>query len=135
MSYYKLWLHAKDFNIVGFYPYTSSVSHRILEQNHNHKTDEHDFLEKFWNAMWEKAEKLGCQFDNKIVLEIEPSFKTPKDFSKNSNLFIGKYDGKIALGFGIWQPDSWTHERNQYFTKQSEQDLASIADSQYNPEQ
>jgi hypothetical protein len=115
MNHYKIWLQAKDFNIVAFYPYTSIVSTTILEQNHNYKTDEHDFIQAFADKIWKKAEALGCRWDNKIVVELSLDKSNHDTFRIDSNIFVGWYDGKISIGLGIWQPDSWTKESNIKF--------------------
>lgn len=105
---YKLWLQAERYDIVAFYPYTSVVSTRILEQSHNRKTEEHDFIQKFADDIQNKAEKLGCVWDNKVVVEIQlrDLTKIDKDQCKDSNLFVGYYNGKISIGLGVWLPDA-----------------------------
>jgi len=108
-----LWLKPENFKVVGFYPYTSIVTNRILSQGHNHKTPEHDFVEEFGSAIKMKAEDLKCPWDNKVVCEI--ALIDHMKNSNNSNLFIGYKDGIISIGLGIWQPDSWTAKENKKF--------------------
>lgn len=114
-----LWLQAKNFRPVAFYPYTSRVADSFVSQNFNYKTDEHDILEAFGNAMQKKVEALGVKWDNKVVIELE---YTPIDLRtdimfKASHLFIGKADGRWSLGFAMMQ-DPWLEEvgANKYFT-------------------
>ena len=66
---YTYWLKGKNLKIVGFYPYTTVVTHRILEQNHNYKIDCHDFLDKLWSELEEQSKKLNIQLDNKIAFK------------------------------------------------------------------
>lgn len=114
MIIYNSWLKPENFKVVGFYPYTSSTINRIYTQSHNCKTEEHDFLTEFGNAILDKAIELGCSKDNKIVVEIE--FVTSiGDFRKTSNLFVGFYDGIINIGLGVYQPDEYTQKYNQFF--------------------
>ena len=114
MKNYNIWLKADYFDIIAFYPYTSIVHMRLLEQNHNYKTEEHDFIQSFADEIWVKAEELGCKRDNKIVVEIKS--KVLKDcFNINSSLFVGWHDGQISIGLSMYQPDSWTKENNINF--------------------
>lgn len=114
MKQFILFFKSEDWQITGFFPYTSLVCDSILAQNHNYKTDEHDFLDKIWKELWSKAEQLGCQDDNKIVLQITKPNKMKGYSSIDSIMYIGMYDGKISMGLGMWQ-DEWLRERNQYF--------------------
>lgn len=104
---YKLWLQALYYDVVAFYPYTSVISNRILEQSHNYKTEEHDFIQKFADDIKSKAEELDCEWDNKVVVEIQlRKSKLYNEQRKDSNLFVGYYDGKISIGLGVWLPDA-----------------------------
>ena len=101
------------FKIIAFYPYTSYTCDNLLHQSFNFKTPESELLQVFWDKMWLQAEELGCQFDNKIVLEIKPIVNS----RKSSSLFLGNKDGLISLGLSMSQ-DKWLEElkRNTYFT-------------------
>jgi hypothetical protein len=119
MKNYQLWLSPESFRVVAFYPYTSGVCNRILEQNHNYETPEHAFLNTFGNEIQRMAESLGCRWYNKVVVELQ---YTPKDLRtdigfKSVNLFVSWYDGRWSIGLAMWQ-DPWLEKQNQnkYFT-------------------
>lgn len=103
-----------SFKIVGYYPYTSFVSMRLLEQNHNYKTEEHDFLNEIGMCVRDKIESLDLRWDNKVVIELE-HINTLNCYFKESNIFIGWCDGNWSLGLGVWQPDSYTKNLNINF--------------------
>lgn len=111
MSEFKAFFHKEDWQVTGFYPYTSCVAIRICKQDHNYKTKDHDFLEDLWKYFWEKAEALGCKDDNKIVLQI--TFPN-KVMLYPPVLYIGKYDGQVSLGLSLHQ-DEWLKDRNKSF--------------------
>ena len=116
MKQFTLFFRPDEWAVTGFFPYNSCVQDRLLEQNYNYKTNEHDFLEKIWDEMWAKAEELGCKYDNKIVLQITriPNPKMINNCPVNATLYLGKYDGKVSLGLSLYQ-DEWLKDRNQYF--------------------
>jgi hypothetical protein len=97
---------ADKYKIVGFYRYTSVVQDRILTQNHNYKQDTDAYLDEFYNEILRRALVIGCQDDNKIVFELAIAATNPKCNTKSSNLFIGKYDGKVSLGLSVYS-DNW----------------------------
>lgn len=112
MSEFKLWMKSINFKPVAFYPYTSLVSNRILEQNHNYQVKDHDFIQKFGDECLELAVKAGAKMDNKVVVELK-YINENRHFTKVSNLFVGKYDGIICIGLGVWQPDEYVKQYNQ----------------------
>lgn len=97
--------------VTGFYPYTSTVLYRILEQNHNYKTEEHDFLDTIGEHFQKEAEEKGCNWENKVVMEI-----TSTDIFSivPVKLYLGKHDGKWSLGLGLDQ-DKWLKNSNKSF--------------------
>jgi len=109
---FKLWLKPENFKPIMYYPYTSVVINRILEQSHNYITEEHNFLEELWAQLWDKAEKAGAKMDNKIVIELESIEGLGLMANKKSNIFLGKYDGRVSVGLGMYQPDSYTKQYN-----------------------
>lgn len=98
------------FRIVAFYPYTSIVQDRIIEEDIGTNT----FFITFANDIKSKAIKLGCQWDNKVVIEIQP---TDKNSTKISSLFIGYKDCIICAGLSVYQPDNYTKKYNQIFNE------------------
>ena len=113
---YSAWLQIESLKIVGFFPYTTVVTHRILSQNHNYKTDCHDFLNDLWLELLVKAEELNVALDNKIAFKCEIiNSWSGLGFCENSPIYIGKYDGVIHIGFGIYQPNNYTKQYNEIF--------------------
>lgn len=115
----ELWLRAEEFRPVAFYPYTSGTSNRILAQNHNYKTECHDFLEKFGERVQKMIESLDIRWDNKVVVELQycpKGLRTDIGF-KSTNIFVGYYDGIWSIGMAMWQ-DPWLEKggSNKYFT-------------------
>lgn len=93
-------LNLQNWEITAYYGYRSSVIDRIATQSHNYKTQEHDFLEKIWSFVWEKAELKGFKLDNKIVLQLT-NVCVLSD-SPKSVLYIGRYDNIISLGLSMY---------------------------------
>lgn len=107
-------LKLDNFDIVAFYPYTSVVIGRILEQNHNYETEEANLLTSFFNEVLKEFPKYNIKNDNKIVVEL----RLKKDnfavnFIKVGSIFLGYYDNKITLGIGVYQLDNYTQKYNQ----------------------
>lgn len=122
MREFKLWLNPDDFRPVAFYPYTSGTANRILSQNHNYKTECHDFLEDFGNKVKKMIKDLdvGICWDNKVVVELEyhPKHDMRTDIGfKSAHIFIGCYDRLWSIGMAMWQ-DPWLEKSNsnRYFT-------------------
>jgi hypothetical protein len=106
MNKFALFNKPSKYRIVAMYRYTSVVQDRILEQNHNYKQDTDVYLDEFYNEILRRALANGCKDDNKIVFELAIADNNPNVTSKSSNLFIGKYDGKVAMGLTVMY-DSW----------------------------
>lgn len=105
MKNYKFWLTVENLIPVKFYPYTSIVMFTLLSQNHNYKTEEHDFLEILGNEIKQLVEQRNIYWDNKVVIECKLKHLYP-DQKATSSIFIGKYDGKWFVGLGVLC-DSW----------------------------
>lgn len=109
-----------EFKVVAFYPYTSVVLCRFMEQSHNCKTEIDEDLDKFFSKYMEIAKKMGAQFDNKVAIELVPKYELVNvGFEKKCHLFLGKYDGKVSVGLGLYQPDSWTKKYNLYLNEKT----------------
>jgi len=108
-----LWLKPENFKIVAFYPYTSIICNKILGQDHNYKTEEHDFVQAFADAIALKAKEIGIRMDNKVVIELQ--FIKSVMPNPCSNIFVGYKDNLRHIGLGVWQPDEYTKESNQKF--------------------
>lgn len=113
---YSYWLKVENLKIVKFFPYTTVVTNRILSQNHNYKTDCHDFLDYLWLGLEVKAKELGIALDNKIAFKCDIIYNPLGDlFEEHSSIYIGKYDGIVNIGFGVYQPDRYTKQYNKTF--------------------
>jgi len=108
-------LKTLDFEVVGFYPYTSHVIHAIVSQSRNYKLKDHEIIEEFGNRVLKAAIAKGCVHDNKIVIEIKPKAACAAEIIVCSNIFVGYYDNLWSIGFGVAQYDKWTKEHNQRF--------------------
>jgi hypothetical protein len=104
MKEYKMWLTIENLIPIKFYPYTSGVDYRILAQNHNYKTEEHDFLEELGNKLHDIVVSTGINWDNKVVVECLVKSATPNETF--AHVFIGKYDGRWSVGLSCWS-DPW----------------------------
>ena len=87
--------------VTAFYPYTSNVTDRLVSQNHNYKTKEHETLNSLWEYFSKEAKNKGCCLGNKIVLQITK--KNNSTNSTNAILYIGKYDGIVNIGLSMSQ--------------------------------
>lgn len=109
-------INSNELEIIAFYPYTSIVINRLMEENHNYETKEAEFLQRFGSAMITKLnnEHPTIKWDNKVVIE----FRVKNDIigsKKQSSLFLGWKDNKWSLGLGMWQPDDFTAKYNKIF--------------------
>jgi hypothetical protein len=98
-----------EWEVVAYYPYTSIVTLRIYEsQNFGEERDDEGFYaQKLFEKYMQEAENLDCRRDNKAVIELKPKrMKRGKDypFAKDSSIFIGRYDGKVSIGLGVYIP-------------------------------
>jgi hypothetical protein len=110
ISYFNL----NNWTLTAFYPYTSIVSCRILEQNFNYKTEEHDFLHAVGNKVKSLALQHGLDWDNKVVVQL-----TEKSHIAGMNqipavIYVGFKDGLVSIGLGMYQ-DAWLTDKNKYF--------------------
>lgn len=112
----RILLNAERYKVVGFYPYTSVVTNRLFETDYDEvNEDEEDVIvKKFFDDAMTKAEALGCHFDNKIAIELQPINNFP-EIVKNSSIFVGYKDNRYSVGLSVYQPDSFTSKYNKYF--------------------
>jgi len=114
---FNIWLKADRFEIVAFYPYTSIVQNRILSQNHNYQTEEHEFLKEFHDGILNQAKTMGIPEDNKVAYELKYKMDpSVKDYTM-SNMFLGYKDNIISLGLVVWQPDGYRRVLASAFQK------------------
>jgi hypothetical protein len=104
-------LLTREWKAVKFFPYTSSVTNRLLTQSHNYKTPEHNFLDNIGNKFKDEIEEKGIRWDNKIVIKIESVITAGGYNDIPSVLYIGCYDGLWNIGLGVYQ-DKWLADRN-----------------------
>ena len=108
-----------NFKVVEYFPYTSIVTMRIVEQ--------HDlsvfngWLDSLWNSiekyLWDEHKIMP---DNKVAvrLSVKPdvfSTRNPSNDFLLGSVYVGCKDGKVSIGFGVWQPDDWTKKHNIKF--------------------
>jgi hypothetical protein len=97
-----LTINLQNFKPVKFYPYTSSVTDRIIT-NEPHDSDYRayeDPLRHVWISICERAKTADIKWynDNKTVIELENE--------NGQKLFIGCYDHRISIGLGV-RVHSW----------------------------
>jgi hypothetical protein len=114
MREFKSEFNPNHWTVVGFYPYTSLVNVTIMTQQHNYKNEDHDFLEFIGNHFKDKAIGLGCNWDNKVVVQIVYTQKTISNHSEKAFLYIGRKDGIWSLGLGVVH-DAWIGHNIKYF--------------------
>lgn len=113
----KRFLDIENYDVVGFYPYTSIVVNRIIESDYDIKRETDVMLKSFFDGAMMKAELLGCRLDNKIAIELRPiiSKNNTLDDMVSSTIFVGYKDGRYSVGLSVFQPDSWTSKHNKKF--------------------
>lgn len=99
--------------LTRYYPYTSVVSHRILEMNHNFKEDEdEDLKDLFEEISHQLKEKYGFwMIDNKIAVKIETVID-PKDsywYEEAGSFYVGRYDNMVMIGFAVYTERGYEH--------------------------
>lgn len=106
-------LTLQHFDIVEYYPYTSMVGNRIVEQTYNRTTPFDGFLNDLWQDIEnELREKHKITTENKCAVRLV-SKENNIGTSFNGSLFIGLKDGIISVGLSLWQPWDFTKEHNK----------------------
>lgn len=109
-------LKAKKYDVVGFYPYTSHILMPILtSEDHDINPEVKRMIIQFFDDVMDMAHEKGCERDNKTVIELRVKPDAYNYVIKTSNIFVGYYDGKYSIGFGVFQPDAYTKEYNKQF--------------------
>lgn len=71
-------------------------------------------MTSFFNEVLKEFPKYNIKNDNKIVIELRlKKDKFITDFIILGSIFLGSYDGRINLGIGVYQPDTYTQKYNQ----------------------
>ena len=112
-------LNLENFKVVEYFPYTSIVTMRVVEQ--------HDLgvFNGWLDSLWDSIEKYlwdehKIMPDNKVAvrLSVKPevfSSRNPSNDFLLGSVYVGRKDGKVSIGFGVWQPDDWTKKYNRKF--------------------
>lgn len=111
-------LNIEHYDVVGFYPYTSIVTNRLLSTNPNYETECDELLKSFYEKAMEKAKALGCREDNKIAIELKPSVGgnlNMLDDVISSSIFVGYKDNTYSIGLSVFQPDLYVKKYNKKF--------------------
>lgn len=110
-----------NFKIVEYYPYTSVVTLRIVEENHNYKTKFDEWLDALWEQISECLTKVHkIMVDNKVAVKLVVkdevfSWREEGNYFNGGVLYVGRYDGKVSIGLGVYQPWNHTKEYNKKF--------------------
>ena len=109
------------FRISEYFPYTSLVTMRVVEQNANHETPFDEWLDGLWSSIEKYLEKeKGIMPDNKVAVKlvVKPEVYANREQSNDfldGSIYVGRKDGVVSIGFGVWQPDDWTKKNNIKF--------------------
>lgn len=109
------------FRIAEYFPYTSLVTMRVVEQNANYETPFDEWLDGLWNSIEKYLEKeYHIMPDNKVAVKlvVNPevfSNREPSNDFLDGCIYVGRKDGVVSIGFGVWQPDDWTKKHNIKF--------------------
>lgn len=111
----------ENYEVVGFYPYTSHVINRLLGQSFgNTLEDIAPELKELLDKCIKDAEEKGARHDNKVVYELASKAKHNNEDENvvESHIFIGWYDNNISIGFGVWQ-EKFYSQRNLFLNKET----------------
>jgi hypothetical protein len=110
-----------NFKIVEYFPYTSIVTLRVVNTNPNYETPFDEWLNSLWKEIekWLEKEK-GIMPDNKVAVKlvVKPEVYANREQSNDfldGCIYVGRKDGVVSIGFGVWQPDDWTKKYNKEF--------------------
>ena len=109
-------LSLEDYKIVEYFPYTTIVVERIIEQNHNYPTIFDDFLNELWDEIEKTLEtKHHITPDNKVAVKLVPKERNGRKGFSFGSIYVGRKDGIISIGLGVWQPWDFTKDGNKKF--------------------
>jgi len=98
-------LEADYLQIISFSPYPSGVRNVILEQSHNEKTPEHEYLDMIYDKLILRLEEFNLHVDNKIVIEFKPLKKQDRHCERHTSLFFSSHDGINRIGLESFHYD------------------------------
>ena len=114
-------LTLENFKIVEYFPYTSIVTLRVVNTSPNYETPFDKWLNDLWNNIERYLDReYNIMPDNKVAVklvvkpEIYANRKPNNDFLDGC-IYVGRKDGVVSIGFGVWQPDDWTKKHNKKF--------------------
>jgi len=114
-------LTLENFKIVEYFPYTSIVTLRVVNTSPNYETPFDEWLNSLWKEIekWLEKEK-GIMPDNKVAVKlvVKPEVYANREQSNDfldGCIYVGRKDGVVSIGFGVWQPDDWTKKHNKKF--------------------
>jgi hypothetical protein len=99
-------LYADYLQLISFSPYPSGVRNVILEQSHNCKTPEHDFLNQIYDKLIPRLYEFNLRSDNKIVIEFKPLKKqNGRFYDRHTSLFYSFKDNINRIGLECFHYD------------------------------
>ena len=114
-------LTLENFKIVEYFPYTSIVTLRVVNTSPNYETPFDEWLNSLWREIEKWLEKeIGIMPDNKVAVKlvVKPEVYANREQSNDfldGCIYVGRKDGVVSIGFGVWQPDDWTKKHNKKF--------------------
>ena len=114
-------LSLENFKIVEYFPYTSIVTLRVVNTNPNYETPFDGWLNDLWNNIERYLDKEhNIMPDNKVAVKlvVKPEVyanREPSNDFLDGCIYVGRKDGVVSIGFGVWQPDDWTKKHNIKF--------------------
>lgn len=95
-------LNSGTAKIVKFYPYTSITANRVVESGDNESDRTNESLQELFDLINKQLIENHINPDNKTVVRIQ--IHRGEDnywITEESDIFVGKYDGRISIGFSV----------------------------------
>ena len=114
-------LTLENFKIVEYFPYTSIVTLRVVNTGLNYETPFDEWLNDLWNNIERYLEREhNIMPDNKVAVKLvvrpeKYANRKPNNDFLDGCIYVGRKDGVVSIGFGVWQPDDWTKKYNKKF--------------------